>query len=94
MTKTQWQAISTAKQKALLPSIPPEWLIHADILPPDSQPDVSAWPETSGWFTKAELEITSSPAAVILEKTASGSWTAESVARAFCKRAAAAHQLV
>ncbi|EFE41346.1 general amidase GmdB [Trichophyton verrucosum HKI 0517] len=93
MTKTQWQAISAAKQKALLASIPPEWLIHADILPPDSQLDVSAWPETSGWFTKAELEITSSPAAVILEKTASGSWTAESVARAFCKRAAAAHQL-
>ncbi|DAA73110.1 TPA_exp: General amidase GmdB [Trichophyton benhamiae CBS 112371] len=93
MTKTQWQAISAAKQKALLASIPPEWLIHADILPPDSQLDVSAWPETSGWFTEVELEITSSPAAVILEKTASGSWTAESVARAFCKRAAAAHQL-
>ncbi|KAK2740133.1 hypothetical protein FQN57_006248 [Myotisia sp. PD_48] len=93
MTQSKWQGISASKQKAVIESIPSEWLIPASSLPSDSQLDVTSWPEQSGWFTKAELEITSSTAPQILEKTTSGAWTAEEVTRAFCKRAAAAHQL-
>ncbi|EEP83009.1 conserved hypothetical protein [Uncinocarpus reesii 1704] len=85
--------ISAAKRAALLASIPPEWIIPADILPPASQSDVTSFPEASGWFTPAELKITAAPALEILQNTRSGVWSAEAVARAFCKRAAAAHQL-
>lgn len=94
MTKGAWEAIGAAKREALLASIPCEWIIPSDILPPDSQHDVTSFPEQSGWFTPLELEITNTPAREILQKTTSGSWTAEAVTRAFCKRAAAAHQLV
>lgn len=94
MTKGLWEAIGAAKREALLASIPSEWIIPADIFPPDSQLDVTSFPEQSGWFTPLELEITKTPAREILQKTTSGTWSAEAVTRAFCKRAAAAHQLV
>lgn len=92
-TKQNWEVIRAAKQDALLASIPPEWRIPAGILPPESQADVTTFPEQSGWFTPAELEITNAIAPQILEKLAAGIWSAEAVTRAFCKRAAAAHQL-
>lgn len=91
---SKWEAISAAKRNALSASIPPEWLIPEKVFPSHLQHDVTEWPRESGWFTAAELEITESTAPQILEKTLSGIWTAESVTGAFCKRAAAAQQLV
>ncbi|TPX26534.1 hypothetical protein DIZ76_011996 [Coccidioides immitis] len=93
MAKGVWENISAAKREALLSSIPPEWIIPANIIPPEPQNDVTTFPENSGWFTSEELKITNTPAHEILDKTTSGVWTAEAVTRAFCKRAAAAHQL-
>jgi amidase len=94
MTVISWEDVAAAKRKQLLDSIPREWIIPEDIFPPDSEVDVTKFPRESGWFTESELEITNSTASEILEKTTTGKWTAEAVARAFCKRAAAAHQLV
>lgn len=94
MTVRSWQEISASKRKEISDSIPSEWLIPAHLLPADSQDDVTTFPSQSGWFTAEELDITGSSASQILEKTTTGAWTAEAVARAFCKRAAAAHQLV
>lgn len=94
MTVLSWQDISARKRQDILDSIPPEWMIPTDLLPPDSQKDVTTFPSQSGWFTLEELEITGSTASQILEKTTTGIWSAEAVTRAFCKRAAAAHQLV
>ncbi|KAH7055667.1 acetamidase [Macrophomina phaseolina] len=88
-----WEDIAAKKRQALLDSIPEEWRIPADKLPPDTQLDVTGFPEQSGWFTPEELEITGTPAAQLLEKLKSREWTSERVTRAFCKRAAAAHQL-
>lgn len=89
-----WETIAAQKRHALRASIPAEWVIPSDILPPDSQLDVTSFLKQSGWFTKQELEITSTPATQLLVNIATGSWTSEEVTRTFCKAAAAAHQLV
>jgi amidase len=92
--KARWEEIAEVKRRTLLEAIPREWMIPADKLPPASQLNVTAFPKESGWFTDRELEITTTGAVELVAKLASQTWTAEEVARAFCKAAAAAHQLV
>ena len=91
---TSWEKIAEAKRAALAEQIPPEYRVPKDQLPPESQLDVTTWPKESGWFSSKELEITDSSASQILRKVASKEWSSEEVTRAFCKRAAAAQQLV
>lgn len=92
--KETWEEIGARKRAALLASIPEEWRVPAELLPPDSQDDVTGWPATSGWFTAEELAITELSASELVPKLASGALKSVVVTRAFCKRAAAAHQLV
>lgn len=94
MTAKNWEAIAAKKREDLSSSIPEEWRIPSDLLPPADQDDVTGFPERSGWFTPEELTITGQTAAELLPRLASGELTSETVTRAFCKRAAAAHQLV
>ncbi|KAJ6779928.1 hypothetical protein PWT90_09325 [Aphanocladium album] len=89
-----WQDIGARKRALLSASIPKEWRVPSELLPPDSQDDVTMWPTTSGWFTQEELAITEQTAAQLVPRLASGELSSETVTRAFCKRAAAAHQLV
>lgn len=89
-----WESIAAAKRQSLLDAIPSEWVIPAEILPPEEQTDVTTFPRESGWFTDRELEITSTSAPELLTKISTGVWTSEEVTKAFCKAAAAAHQLV
>ncbi|EXJ87780.1 hypothetical protein A1O1_04707 [Capronia coronata CBS 617.96] len=89
----EWEDIAAAKRAALMKSIPAEWLIPTDILPSQKQLDVTSFPETSGLFTPQELAITSSTSAEILKRVRDKTWSAKAVTSAFCKRAAAAHQL-
>ncbi|KAI3336347.1 amidase [Xylariaceae sp. AK1471] len=88
-----WESISAKKRQDLLNSIPSEWRIPSDLLPPESQEDVTSFPQSSGWFTQEELDITNSTALELLPRLASGELKSEVVTRAFCKRASAAHQL-
>jgi amidase len=94
MTSKSWEDIAAIKRADLLKSIPEKWIIPESIKPPDDQLDVTSFPEKSGWFTPKELEITNKPAFELLDKLKSGEWKSEEVTLAFCKRAAAAHQLV
>lgn len=94
VAEPNWEKVAAGKRVALAESIPTLYRIPQDKLPPESQLDVTVWPKESGWFTPKELEITGSTASQILEKIASKTWSAEDVTAAFCKRAAAAHQLV
>lgn len=89
-----WEQVPAKKRAALLASIPKEWIIPSDLLPPDTQDDVMDWPKTSGWFTDDELAITDLSASELVPKLASGALKSVDVTKAFCKRAAAAHQLV
>lgn len=88
-----WQTISTKAKQRLADSIPQEWRISPDRMPPETQLDVRDIPYTCGILSKDELAITDSYATKILSKIHSGAWTAEDVTRAFCKRAAIAQQL-
>ena len=92
--KGNWEEISAQKRRDLSASIPEEWRIPAHLMPPEDQRDVTTFPQTSGWFTADELAITESTALELLPRLASGELKSETVTRAFCKRAAAAHQLV
>ena len=88
-----WQDIAKAKQASLLESIPKEWRIPADLLPPESQLDVTGFPQESGFFTDNELEYTSAKIPELLQQIHSSQWKAADVAQAFSKRAAVCHQL-
>ncbi|EAT78413.2 hypothetical protein SNOG_14176 [Parastagonospora nodorum SN15] len=95
MTSVQnWEKVAEAKRAKLAESIPQEHRVPQQHLPPDSQLDVTTWPKESGWFSSEELEITGSTATELLQKIASKTWSSEKVTRAFCKRAAAAQQLL
>ncbi|KAI0393895.1 amidase [Xylariaceae sp. FL0594] len=94
MGAATWEVVAAKARQDLLNSIPEEWRVPADLLPPETQDDVTVWPKSSGWFTQEELDITESRALDLLPKLASGELKSETVTRAFCKRASAAHQLV
>lgn len=88
-----WEGISKAKREGLRASIPAEWIIPQEIMPSQTQRDVTTFPAQSGWFTKRELTILSTNAVETVGRLSSGVWTSEEVTRVFCKAAAAAHQL-
>ena len=89
-----WEELAAKKRAQLAASLPQEWLVPDDKLPPAEQNDVTTWPATSGWFTPEELAITESTATELIPQLASGALSSEAVTRAFCKRAVAAHQLL
>jgi amidase len=89
-----WEEIGEKARERLDASIPPEWRIPKDKMPTAEQKDVTDVPFLSGLFTEREILITTSGATHIVDLIAKGEWKAQEVARAFCKRAAVAHQLV
>ena len=89
-----WTDIAAKAQTKLLNSIPREWRVPYDKLPKDDVLDVTGFPKQSGLLSDEELKITESFATEIVGALAAGEWTAEEVTRAFCKRAAIAHQVV
>jgi len=93
-SEQSWREVASAKRAALAERIPAEYRVPQARLPPESQLNVTPWPKESGWLSPTELSITDSSASDILKQVASRTWTSEEVARAFCKRAAAAQHLV
>ena len=89
-----WETIAAKKRIDLINSIPAEWRVPDNVLPPSSQDDVTTWPATSGWFTPQELAITELGPGELLPQLISAKLKSEDVIKAFCKRASAAHQLV
>jgi len=94
MTKEgqNWHNVATAKRDSIHQSFPKEWLIGA-IPSAESQRDVTG-DYICKFLSDTEIKITETDAVGIVQKTSSGDWTAEDVTRAFCHRAAVAHQLV
>jgi amidase len=89
-----WQEIGEKARARLDASIPSEWRIPKDKMPAAERADVMDVPFLSGLFSEREILITTSSATHIVDVVAKGEWKAQEVARAFCKRAAVAHQLV
>ena len=89
-----WEAKVDEKRKALAALIPEQWRIPASQLPPESQRSAVAFLKDSGLLTVEELTITELTVQELTRKIASGEYTAVQVCRAYCHRAAIAHQLV
>lgn len=94
MASSTWQDISTRAKQKVLNDIPSEWKIPKEQFPADNVQDATEIAGSCGILDSKEIEITEANATVILEKVKGKKWKAEEVARAFCKRAAIAHQLV
>lgn len=87
-----WQTLGTAKASSVSQLIPPEWRLQ-NIPSVDEQRDVTG-PYIQQFLTPHEILITETDAVGIVAKTTVGEWTAYEVTKAFCHRAAIAHQLV
>jgi hypothetical protein len=94
MTIQNWQ-IQAQKGKDLLErSVPKQWLVPADQLPPVTQKNVTDFPRKSGLLTDRELGITELSATELTSGMGKGELTAEEVVVAFLKRSVLGHQLV
>ncbi|EME87356.1 amidase [Pseudocercospora fijiensis CIRAD86] len=89
---TDWQKIGQEKAQSVLNLIPPEWRLPS-VPTPEQQKDV-----TGGFIAQfldaQELIITETDAVGIVKNTSTGVWSAVDVAKAFCHRAAIAHQVL
>lgn len=88
---TSWQNAAAKKREEISALIPKEWRIDSV---PSVKEQVDVTDFVKQYLSEEELSITESDAEKIVERTAAGEWTAEKVTRAFCHRAALAHQLV
>lgn len=88
-----WRSIAGTKRNSLLASISLAWRFREDEVPPPMRlKDVTAF--ITRFLTPLEQQITDATVPSILENIQSFNWSAVEVARAFCHRAALAHQLV
>ena len=88
-----WESMTSAKRASLLSLIPSNWRLDLSQIPPASRlRDFGGY--IARFLGRRELEFTNASCIAILANIRSGEWTAEEVTRAFCHRAAIAHQLV
>jgi amidase len=87
-----WQQLANEKRESILAAIPQEWRLKS-VPSAEEQRDVTG-SYIQRFLNEKEKEITETDAVNIVKKTSRGEWSAVDVARAFCHRAAIAHQLV
>ena len=89
----EWETVAKAKKASLFNLIPQPWQLR-----PSEIPSIANLRHVTSYICRFldphELEITNSSSIKILENIRSLEWSALDVTRAFCHRAALAHQLV
>lgn len=95
MATKPWQEIRDAKKAEQATRIPADWKLPAKDFPPEGTSDLRPVAISSGILSPHELEITGEKydATSLAAAIAAGTYSAEEVATAFCKRAAIGHQL-
>ena len=88
-----WKALAKEKRDSVNALIPAAWRIPAPLPPATEQRDVTG-KYIQQFLSPREIEITETDAVGIVRQTLAAKWTALEVTRAFCHRAALAHQLV
>ncbi|KAL4892356.1 fatty-acid amide hydrolase [Aspergillus ambiguus] len=88
-----WQAKARIAQTTLDASIPKQWLLPEDKLPPADTKNVVDVARRSGLLSTRELTITEMTATALVAGMAAGLLSAEEVVVAFLKRAVVGHQL-
>ncbi|CAL5869433.1 uncharacterized protein PFLUO_LOCUS3662 [Penicillium psychrofluorescens] len=94
MSLQTWETKAQKGRDILENSIPKQWLLPADKLPPATQKNVTDLPRQSGLLNERELSITDMSATALVAEMGKGSLTAEEVVVAFLKRAVLGHQLL
>ncbi|OGE48730.1 hypothetical protein PENARI_c026G06386 [Penicillium arizonense] len=94
MSLERWQLQAQKGRDILQNSIPKQWLLPADRLPPVSQKSVVEFPRESGLLSERELKITDMSATALVAEMSKGNMTAEEVVVAFLKRSVLGHQLL
>lgn len=89
-----WEEEANKAKQVLANSIPKQWMVPEDKLPPLEQLNVTEFPGKSGLLTDKELSITETSATALVAAMGKGELTAEEVVVAFLKRATIGHQLV
>lgn len=90
-----WRATARRKRAQQEAAIPPEWRLKPNTRPAPDRTNILDVPRECGILTVEEIRITESyDACGLLEELRRGRLKAVDVARAFCKRAAVAQQLV
>lgn len=92
-TETGWRTTAAAKRAEILGKIPQPWRLPEPLPSREEVPDVTG-SYIRKFLTPREVDITETDAVGIVAQTSSGAWSAVEVTRAFCHRAALAHQLV
>ncbi|KAL2005110.1 hypothetical protein VTN00DRAFT_2960 [Thermoascus crustaceus] len=91
MTKDDWHSTAARRRDEIYSHIPREWLVDEFLLEESKKRPIDL-PEKCGLLTPRELRITGLSAVELLRRIHDGIYTAVEVTRAFCKRAAIAHQ--
>jgi len=89
---TDWKQLARNKADSVLGLIPEAWRLRSVPSPTDQRDVTGSFIQQ--YLDAREIEITETDAVGIVRQTSSGAWTAVEVAKAFCHRAAIAHQLV
>lgn len=89
-----WERQAQKGRDILHNSVPKQWLLSADELPPATQKNVLNFPRQSGLLNERELGVTDLSATALVAEMGSGKLSAEEVVVAFLKRAVLGHQLV
>ncbi|BCS30399.1 uncharacterized protein APUU_80702S [Aspergillus puulaauensis] len=89
-----WETHARKARDILQQSIPKQWMVPANQLPPATQLNVVDFPRTSGILTDKELAITEMSATTLVERMGEGQISAEEVVVAFLKRSVVGHQLL
>ncbi|KAF5243793.1 hypothetical protein FANTH_7987 [Fusarium anthophilum] len=93
MDETSWEARAAAKRAATLDKIPSEWrLSPEDLKRAQDQCDITK-PFIEHFLDEETVSVTSLETVKILNAVSAQELTATNVARAFCQRAAVAHQI-
>ncbi|KAK1142316.1 hypothetical protein N8T08_008061 [Aspergillus melleus] len=94
MSTQSWKPQAQKARDILQKSIPAQWLLPSDQLPPATQKYVEDFPRKSGLLNDRELDITNKSAIALVVDMEAGILSAEEVAIAFLKRAVLGHQLL
>ena len=95
MSQPQPWELQARKAKDILEnSIPKQWLLPKDKLPPADEKSVVDFPRKSGLLTERELDITELSATALVAEIGAGKLNSEEVVISFLKRSVLGHQLV
>jgi amidase len=89
-----WRAKAAVKRAEILKQIPSEWQLDAKIIEDAKNRRDITGDYMKQFFEQEEFTILSLDTVPIVEAVKQKKYTAEQVARAFCKAAAIAHQIV